>query len=143
MLEINFAGSYNQGGSIEGFSSIKFARKFLSLTLLYIRLWWVLRCFTVHFYGQKYFGNTPSRLWWRFEGDPCKNLVISNKKIFGQKIVVLVTHSEGCDMAKYSLYSIFKHFESNWLKYEQKPKIYIVKPWKSHYGPKFQKDLYL
>jgi hypothetical protein len=40
----------------------------------------------------------------------CKNLTISNKKNFGQKNVVLA-HSEVCDMAETSLYSIFKQFK--------------------------------
>jgi hypothetical protein len=40
----------------------------------------------------------------------CKILTIWNKKNFGQKNVVLA-HSEVCDEAKTSLYSIFKHFK--------------------------------
>jgi hypothetical protein len=47
----------------------------------------------------------------------CKNLTIRNKKNFGQKIVVLA-HSEECDVAKTSLCSILKHFEPIFIKFE-------------------------
>jgi hypothetical protein len=38
-----------------------------------------------------------------------------NKKLFGQKIGAL-SYSEGCDVAKTSVCSIFKQFEASFLK---------------------------
>jgi hypothetical protein len=44
----------------------------------------------------------------------CKNITFSNKKIFGQKIMVLA-HGEGSDVAETFLCSIFKHLETYYI----------------------------
>jgi hypothetical protein len=49
------------------------------------------------------------------------------QKIFGQKFVVLA-NSEGWNVAKTILYPIFKHFDSIFVKFEQKPEIYTLRP---------------
>jgi hypothetical protein len=45
---------------------------------------------------------------------------------------VVLAHSEGCDVAKTILYPIFKHFDSIFVKFEQKlrqkPEIYTLRP---------------